>query len=161
MSLIQFWLHFHILHVEKVNNRLLIRVLEILVLCLNWELLVGSQWVYCMAVFVLGNFYNTRVYCLSEVSYNNMWYVIARNLYPFIAYITAYSIMIICKKFFTNVTWKFHINISKMINRMSLLIDEMILLKLQPNRDLYLLVWLILLSILTVTNKIRNISYNN
>ena len=69
--------------------------------------------------------------------------------------------MIICKKFFTNVTWKFHINISKMINRMSLLIDEMILLKLQPNRDLYLLVWLILLSILTVTNKIRNISYNN
>ena len=83
-----------------------------------------------MAVFVLGNFYNTKVYCLSKVSY-----VIARNLHPFIAYITAYSIMITCKKFFTNVTWKFHINISKMINRMWLLIDEMILLKLQPNRD--------------------------
>ena len=68
--------------------------------------------------------------------------------------------MITCNIFFTDITWKFHINISKLINRMWLLIDEMILLKLQPNRDLCLLVWLILLSIFTVTNKIRNISYN-
>ena len=43
-----------------------------LVLCLTWELLVGSQRVSCMAVFVLANFFNTEAYCLSEVSYNNI-----------------------------------------------------------------------------------------
>ena len=74
VSLIQSWLHFHILNLDKVNNRLLIRVLEVRVVhCLTWEFLVGSQWVYCMAVLVLGNFYNTKLYCLSEVTYNNIY----------------------------------------------------------------------------------------
>ena len=68
--------------------------------------------------------------------------------------------MITCNIFFTDITWKFHINISKLINRMWLLINEMILLKLQPNRDLCYLMWLVLFSIFTVTDKIRNLSYN-
>ena len=68
--------------------------------------------------------------------------------------------MITCNIFFTDVTWKFHINISKLINRMQLFINEMMLLNLQPNRNLYLLVWLILRSKFTVANKIKNISYN-
>ena len=68
--------------------------------------------------------------------------------------------MITCNIFFTDVTWKFHINISKLINRMQLFINEMMLLNLQPNRNLCLLVWLILRSKFTVTNKIKNISYN-
>ena len=71
-----------------------------------------------MAVLVLGNFYNKGVLSFLKYAITISTYVIVRNMHAFIAYITAYSIMITCNIFFTDVTWKFHINISKLINRM-------------------------------------------
>ena len=71
-----------------------------------------------MAVLILGNYYNKGVLSFLKYPITISAYVIARNMHAFIAYITAYSIMITCNIFFTDVTWKFRINISKLINKM-------------------------------------------
>ena len=38
-------------------------------------------------------------------------------MHPFITYMAAYSMMITCNNFFTDVTWKFDIGISKLIKK--------------------------------------------
>ena len=131
-----------------------------LVLCLTWELLLGSQWVDWMAVLVINYSYVSRCTLFLKFPIEISRYVIAIKMHPFVAYIIAYSITITCTSFFTDVTRKFHIEISKLIRKLRIwtYLLKKSLIKLQTNRNLCLLMWIILLSIFTVTIKTKKIS---
>ena len=133
-----------------------------LVLCLTWELLLGSQWVDWMAVLVINYSYVSRCTLFLKFPIEISRYVIAIKMHPFVAYIIAYSITITCTSFFTDVTRKFHIEISKLIRKLRIwtYLLKKSLIKLQTNRNLCLLMWIILLSIFTVTIKTKKISNN-
>ena len=133
-----------------------------LVLCLTWELLLGSQWVDWMAVLVINYSYVSRCTLFLKFPIEISRYIIAIKMHPFVAYIIAYSITITCTSFFTDITRKFHIEISKLIRKLRIwtYLLKKSLIKLQTNRNLCLLMWIILLSIFTVTIKTKKISNN-
>ena len=115
-----------------------------------------------MAVLVINYSYVSRCTLFLKFPIEISRYVIAIKMHPFVAYIIAYSITITCTSFFTDVTRKFHIEISKLIRKLRIwtYLLKKSLIKLQTNRNLCLLMWIILLSIFTVTIKTKKISNN-